>query len=68
MAGGEHLEEPALPALDELEGVGEDGLAGQAGWEGIFGHEHVRDQLVPELVQALQNCLVVCCFKFYRGG
>jgi len=35
--------------------VGQHGLAGDCGWEGILGHEHVRDQLVPELSQSLQG-------------
>ena len=51
----EHLKELGLPALDELEGVGQHGLTGQPRGEGLLGHVHVWDQLVTELLQALEN-------------
>jgi hypothetical protein len=52
---GKHIKELGLPCLDELKGVGEGALAGEAGREGLLGHEHVGNQLVPKLFQPLQN-------------
>ena len=51
----EHIKELGLPCLDELVGVGECALASEAGGEGLLGHEHVGNQLVPKLFQPLQN-------------
>jgi hypothetical protein len=54
-ARGKHIKELGLPCLDELKGMGECSLAGEAGREGLLGHEHVGDELVPKLFQPLQN-------------
>jgi hypothetical protein len=54
-ARGEHIKELGLPCLDELKGVGECALASEPGRKGLLGHEHVGNQLVPKLFQALQN-------------